>query len=58
MTFAQSSSMNTLFVYFFIIIAPCIDIQMFNYEYYAMHKVQKHAGAISKLFMVLCLYGQ
>ena len=29
-------------------IAPVIDISMFNIKYLAKHKVQMHAGAISK----------
>ena len=35
-----------------LIIAPFIDIPMFNIKYLAMHKVQMQAGVISKL-----LYG-
>ena len=34
------------------IIEPFIDSPMFNVRYFAMHKVQLHAGAISEL-----LYG-
>ena len=30
-------------------IAPFIDIPMFNVKYLAMHKLQMHGGAISKL---------
>ena len=33
-------------------IAPLIDIPMFNIKYLATHKVQVHAGAISKLINV------
>ena len=37
------------------IIAPFIDIPMFNVTYLAMHKVQMQAGAISKLLYDLCI---
>ena len=33
------------------LIATFIDIPMFNIKYLAMHKLQMHAGAISKLMM-------
>ena len=39
-------------------IAPFIDIPKLNDKYLAMHKVQMHGGAISKLLNSLCLYGR
>ena len=39
------------------IIAPFIDIPMFNVNYFVMHNVQMHAGTISNILFVFRLSG-
>ena len=36
-------------MFFFILMAPFIDIPMFYIKYLTMHNVQMHSGAIRKL---------
>ena len=50
---------NVDYIFFepiYILIAPFIDIPMFNVKYLAVHKVQMHAGTVRKLLYVVCLY--
>ena len=39
----------------YIIMAPFVDIPMLNVKYFAMHKVQIHAGAIRQLLYGFCV---
>ena len=43
------SQISAFVIHYMKIMAPLIDIPMFNIKYLAMHKVQMHTGAISKL---------